>query len=93
MNSLIGRYSLEGNDKGTPNGSFFLDKDGARAVSSEVVGTHFGFNGAKREQYLSERFNDVWKNVDVNNDGIIPVSQGPVLLRMVVGDSELGNGL
>jgi len=33
MNSLIGRYSLEGNTAGQPNGNFFLDKAGARAVS------------------------------------------------------------
>jgi hypothetical protein len=33
MNSLIGRYSLEGNDNGQPNGNFYLDKDGAKAVA------------------------------------------------------------
>jgi len=74
MNSLISRYSLEGNEKGTPTGNFYLDKDGARAVASEVVSTHFGFTGQKKENYLNERFNDVWNNIDVNKDGIIPVS-------------------
>jgi len=33
MNSLIGKYSLEGNDNGQPNGVYFLDKVGAKAVS------------------------------------------------------------
>jgi hypothetical protein len=33
MNSLIDRYSLEGNTDGKPNGQFYLDKDGAKAVA------------------------------------------------------------
>lgn len=74
MNSLISRYSLEGNNGGIPTGNFFLDKDGAKAVSREVVGTHFGFTGEKRENLLNQRFNDVWNNIDVNKDGIIPVA-------------------
>jgi len=45
MNSLISKYSVEGNDAGTPTGDFYLDRKGARAVASEVVGTHFGFTG------------------------------------------------
>jgi hypothetical protein len=93
MNSLIGRYSLEGNDNGQPNGNFYLDKDGAKAVAQEVVGTHFGFHGAKRDSYVSQRLPEIWKNIDVNNDGIIDVSKGPTLLRMLVGDSEVSNGL
>jgi hypothetical protein len=31
--------------------------------------------------------------MDVNNDGVIDVSKGPTLLRMLVGDSEVSNGL
>lgn len=49
MNSLISKYSLEGNDKGVPNGHFYLDKAGAKAVGNEVVKTHLGFTGAKRD--------------------------------------------
>ena len=93
MNSLISRYSLEGNSDGTPNGNFYLDQAGAKAVASEVVGTHFGFTGAKRDNLVAQRFPDVWQSLDVNNDGIIDVAKGPVLLRMVVGDSEVTNGL
>jgi len=37
MNSLISVYSLEGNDGGNPNGRFYLDKAGARAVADEVI--------------------------------------------------------
>ena len=93
MNSLIGRYSLEGNTDGQPNGQFYLDKDGAKAVAQEVTQTHFGFHGAKRDQYVSQRLPDIWKNLDVNNDGIIDIQKGAVMLRMLVGDSEVANGL
>jgi len=37
MNSLIGKYSIEGNSDGAPNGNFYLDLPGAYAVSHEVV--------------------------------------------------------
>lgn len=46
MNSLIGRYSIEGNTDGNPNGFFYLDYPAAFAVANEVVTTHFGFTGA-----------------------------------------------
>lgn len=36
---------------------------------------------------------DIWKNIDVNNDGVIDVQKGAVMLRMLVGDSEVANGL
>ena len=93
MNSLIGVYSIEGNDNGTPDGNFYLDKAGALAVSNEVVETHFGFKGAKRDNYVSERFPSIWKAIDVNNDGKIDVVKGTTLLRMLVGEVELTNGL
>jgi hypothetical protein len=53
MNSLISKYSIEGNDMDQPTGQFYLDKDGAKAVCQEVVQTHFGFHGAKRDNYVN----------------------------------------
>lgn len=93
MNSLISRYSVEGNSDGVPNGNFYLDLPGASAVANEVVGTHFGFTGEKRTKYVQDRLPAIWANIDVNKDGKIPANKGPVLLRMLVGDSELANGL
>jgi hypothetical protein len=37
MNSLISKYSIEGNDEGVPTGNFYLDLPAAYAVSHEVV--------------------------------------------------------
>jgi len=45
MNSLISKYSLESKVDGAPSGKFYLDEAGMRAVSKEVIGTHFGFHG------------------------------------------------
>jgi len=49
MKSLISKYAIEGKTDGSPNGKFYLDKAVAAKVSDEVVGTHFGFSGAKKE--------------------------------------------
>lgn len=93
MNSLISKYSIEENDEGVPTGNFYLDLPAAYAVSHEVVQTHFGFHGAKRDQYVQDKLPAIWSNIDVNKDGKIPANKGPVLLRMLIGDSEVSNGL
>ena len=93
MNSLISRYSLEGNVGGKPNGHFYLNKEGALAVSKEVVNTHLGMNGKKREQYIAPRFNQIWSHFDVNSDGFLEVERMPQFLRMLVGEVEASFGL
>jgi hypothetical protein len=93
MNSLISKYSLEGKVDGAPSGKFYLDKAGMRAVSKEVVGTHFGFKGKKREKYLNEKFPTLWAQADVNKQGFLAVQRGPVFLRNLLDSVELSNGL
>ena len=66
MNSLISKYALEGKTDGAPNGKFYLDKSGAYSVASEVVGTHLGFTGEKRESFLAGKFDQLWNHYDVN---------------------------
>ena len=60
MHSLITKYALEGNTNGKPNGHFFLNKEGVKAVAREVVQTHLGFSGAKLDSYLKENFPGLW---------------------------------
>lgn len=64
-----------------------------RAVASEVVGTHMGFHGSKKEKFLNERFPAVWANADVNKQGYLDVRKGPVVLRNLLDSVELSNGL
>jgi hypothetical protein len=52
MRSLIENYSLEGKTDGEPNGHFYLTKSGIEAASREVVGSHFGWTGKKRDDYV-----------------------------------------
>ena len=52
MRSLITNYALEGKTDGEPNGHFYLTKSGIEAVSREVVGTHFGWSGDKRNKFV-----------------------------------------
>jgi len=93
MKSLISKYAIEGKTDGNPNGSFFLDKAAAAAVSSEVVGTHFGFTGDKKEKFLAGRFDKLWNHYDVLNQGFIAVERGAPFLRSLVDENELANGL
>ena len=52
MRSLIQKYAIEGRSDDLPNGNFVLSKDGARKAAKEVIGTHFGWTGAKRDKYV-----------------------------------------
>lgn len=93
MNSLISKYALEGKTDGSPNGKFYLDKAGAYAVSSEVVGTHLGFTGEKKESFLAGKFDTLWNHYDVLGQGWLAVEKGAPFLRQILGENELSNGL
>jgi len=51
MRSLIQNYAIEGRTDDLADGEFVLSKAGALAVAKEVVGTHFGWTGEKRDNY------------------------------------------
>ena len=92
MNSLISNYALEMKDgNGKPSGHFFFDRDAARAVSEEVVGTHFKWDPTKTAKFLDEKFGGVYDHFDVNNDSIVEVERMPQFLRYLLGNSlEIG---
>jgi len=93
MNSLISKYALEGKTDGAQNGKFYLDKAGAFAVSSEVVGTHLGFTGDKKESFLAGKFDTLWNHYDVLGQGWLAIEKGAPFLRQIVGENEVANGL
>jgi hypothetical protein len=93
MNSIIGKYALEGKAGGKPNGKFFLDKKGAAGVASEVVDTHFGFKGEKKAQFLAEHLDKAFNHVDALKEGFFPVAKGPVFLRNLIDSVEISNKL
>ena len=76
MRSLINNYSLELKNDGQPTGHFYLDKEGARAVSEEVLRTHGNItNDAK--SFMAEHFTSTWDHFDVNHDAIVEVERMP----------------
>jgi len=93
MNSLISKFALEGKTDGAGNGKFYLDKSGAAAVASEVVQTHFGFTGEKKESFLAGKFDKLWNHYDVLGQGWLAVEKGPQFLRQILGENEVANGL
>lgn len=93
MKSLISKYALEGKENGAPTGKFYMDKSGMEAVSREVIGTHLGFSGKKKDNYMNEHFDNNWSNYDVNKEGFITVDRAPTFLRKVLGEVEIQNGL
>jgi hypothetical protein len=86
MNSLIGKYSIEGETNGKPNGQFVLDRKAVQAVSEEVAGTHLKLTGAKNAAYVNERLAELWPKFDVNGVGYIEAARAAVLLRELVGN-------
>ena len=93
MHSILSKYAVEQKLDAAPTGNFYLDKAGMKSVASEVVGTHMGFKGKKKEKYLNEKFPALWAQADVNKDGFLQAQMGPVLLRRLLDSVELSNGL
>jgi len=73
MRSIIQNYAVEGNSESDPNGQFYLKRDGAVKVAQEIVESHFGWTGEKRDSYANSRLNELWGNYDVNGEGFIDV--------------------
>ena len=48
---------------------FYLTKDAARRTAVEILGTHFGMQGAEANDYLASHFEDAWNYYDVNSEG------------------------
>ena len=70
-----------------------MSRSGTESAAKEVVGTHFGWTGEKRDNYVKERMNEFWSNSDVLDQGWIPVAKGPVLLKSILGEVEINNRL
>jgi hypothetical protein len=86
-------YSIEGNTDDKPNGHFYLTPSGMEKVAREVITTHFGWSGNKREFYLRDNLPRIWAYHDILSEGFVDVAKGPVILKTLLGDVELNNGL
>lgn len=78
MRSVIKNYALEGrSEDGNPTGKFYLDLPSLYKVGEEVVRTHIGYTGDKNKAYLDEYLPNIFKHIDINNQGYIIVEKAP----------------
>lgn len=70
-----------------------MTKDLTHQAANEVVETHLGFHGEKRDSYIGERLDALWNHHDVLHEGFIEVDKAAVLLRSLIGEVESQIGL
>merc|ERR1719199_1457561 len=93
MRSVYTKYALEGktkeNDDGTggdPTGAFTLDETQAKALATEVLGTHKGLSGKNLKNYMDTYWAKAWGHFDVNRSGSIEAIKAPQLMRFLASD-------
>ena len=93
MKSLVSTYAIEGKGADGKNGHFFMTKDITKAACNEVVESHLGFKGAKKDTFIGERFDKLWAHYDILKDGYIEVERAAPLIRSLIGEVESQIGL
>ena len=71
-----------------PNGTFTLNKSSARALMTEVLGTHAGLTGDAAKSYLDTYFDKAWGHFDVNQTGSIEATKAGTLSRFLLSDQR-----
>jgi len=103
MRSVVGTYAQEGaecdEDPVTlapvnckPTGVFTLDKSSARALATEVLGTHAGLSGDALSSYLDTYFDKAWGHFDVMQTGSIAADKAGALSRFLLSDQRIQLG-
>ena len=98
MRSVISTYAQEGSDcdeaadgslsNCKPTGKFTLNKSGARALATEVLGTHAGLSGDALSTYLNTYFDKAWGHFDVMQTGSIAAAKAGALCRFLMSDQR-----
>ena len=86
---MIEKYAVEGKTNGAPNGHFWMTKNALIECAKEVVQTHMGFKGAKRDNFVKQQFNKYFPYHDVLNEGYLDISRSSVLLRQMLEGVEI----
>merc|ERR1719326_1597048 len=87
MRSVYKNYALEGktdpkdDSEPKPTGKFTLDETQAKALATEVLGTHKGLTGANLKNYMDTYWAKAWGHFDVNKSGSIEAIRAPQLMR------------
>ena len=67
-----------------PTGVFTLNKSSARALATEVLGTHAGLTGDAAKSYLDTYFDKAWGHFDVMQTGSIEATKAGALSRFLL---------
>ena len=91
MRSVLNNYASEGSTKNAAgddegSGTFTLGEGKAKALASEVLGTHKGLSGNNLKNYMDTYWAKSWGHFDVNRTGSIPAVAAPQLMRFLASD-------
>ena len=75
-----------------PNGVFTLNKSSAKALMTEVLGTHAGLSGDALTNYLNTYFDKAWGHFDVMQTGSIAAAKAGALSRFLLSDQRIQLG-
>jgi hypothetical protein len=77
-------FATEGvTEGGMPNGQFFIVKDQAKELASEIVETHLGMKGVEKANFLKKKFNEAWEHYDVNDEGVMDAMWASPFMRFL----------
>jgi len=77
-------FATEGVTKeGKPDGHFFITKDQAKELTTEVVETHLGYEPKKAKEFVEKSFGPAWEHYDVNEEGTIDALWVSTLMRFM----------
>ena len=84
MRSVFNNYASEGD-----NGVFTTSEAQAKALATEVLGTHKGIKGAALDAYLGSYWGKAWGHFDVNRTGAINSNRAAELMRFLMSDQYI----
>ena len=67
----------------------WLSKNGAEALSREVLNSHKGMKGQELDNYMKKYFNKAWGHFDVNKIGKIEALKADNFLRFLASDQYM----
>ena len=80
--NVLKNYATEGvTETGKPNGQFFIVKDQAKELATEVVQTHLGYQGEQLKAFMKKKFEETWEHYDVNDEGTMDAMWASPFMR------------
>jgi len=65
---------------------YWIDRAGALAAAREIVGVNLHMEGDKLNNYLNEKFDEMWNKYDVIKTGWVEVERMSMFYKELMGD-------